>query len=443
MRRIFSEEYKFRLWRKIWVALAQAQHKAGLISEKELNDLKKNQENIDLQRILAIEKITRHDVMAAIHEFSEKAPIGSGKIHLGATSMDIVDNADTLRAKEALGIIEKKLIKLILLFKEKIKKYAGFACMGYTHLQPAQPTTVGYRLAFYAQDLLINLDYLKFLKKNLKAKGIKGAVGTAASYQALLQDKKINVARLEKEVMKILGTQAFLITNQVQPRLFDFLISNCLAAIASSLSKFSGDLRILQSANFGEWSEPFSQNQVGSSAMPFKKNPITAENICSLARFVAALPKAAWDNASLSYLERTLDDSANRRIVIPEAFLAVDQILESAAKILAGLVINEKRIAYNLNLHTPFAATETILMAAVKAGANRQKMHETLRQISLIAWSEIQDGKPNPMNNLLLKNKEILKYLGAAEIKKLLEVKNHIGDAKERTALLVKKLNSL
>lgn len=443
MRSIFSEQHKYELWRKIWLALAEAQRKAGLISKEELEDLKKQEKNIAIERILEIEKETKHDVVAAIKEYAEKAKIGGGKIHLGATSMDIVDNADMLRIKEAFQLIEDRTKNLLSPFSNLIKKYAALPCIGYTHLQPAEPTTVGYRLAVYAQDLLTALEHISFAKKIIKGKGMKGAVGTSASYSALLRKNKMTVSQLEKEVMQRLDLEPVLISTQVYPRQYDFIVLSCLAHLTSAITKFAGDLRILQSPNFGEWSEPFGKKQVGSSAMPFKKNPIASENICSLARYVASLPAIALENASLSYLERTLDDSANKRIIISEGFLATDQILITAEKIIAGLVINEKRISFNLSQYAPFAASEGIIIDAVKKGANRQEMHEILRTISLVAWQKIQDGQPNPMEELLLNNKQIKKYLDKNDLKKLLYVKNHIGNAPERALKLVQKINNI
>lgn len=438
MRRIFSERYKYELWRKIWVALTEAQSSAGLVSKEELDDLKKYESEIDIERILEIEKETKHDVVAAIKEFAEKAKIGGGKIHLGATSMDITDNADMLRMKKALQLVEKKIVISLSLFAGLIEKYAAIPCIGYTHLQPAEPTTVGYRLAVYAQDLLIVLENLQRVQKMLKGKGLKGAVGTAASYQALLQETKMTPGQLEQKVMQSLGLESVLIATQVYPRQFDYYVLTALAVVASSISKFAADLRLLQSPGIGEWSEPFGEKQVGSSAMPFKKNPISSENICSLARYVLALPTIALENASLSHLERTLDDSANKRVIVPEAFLAVDQIVDTAQKILSGLVINEKRIASNLQTYAPFAATENILTEAVKQGADRQEIHEILRTISMTAWQKIQEGEPNPMPELLINNNDIKKYLGKNKINKLLDVKNHIGNAPERAMELVK-----
>jgi len=443
MRHIFSEEYRFQLWRTIWVALATAQHKAGLITTDELADLKKYQTDIDIDRIKEIEKKTRHDVVAAIREYAEKAKIGGGKIHLGATSMDIVDNADILKMKYAIDIIEKKMHHLLKLFAHHIEKYKKVTCIGYTHLQPAEPTTIGYRLSFYAQDLLTDLEHMQFVKTQLKGKGFKGAVGTAASYDAVLTETKMSPAEMEVMVMKSLGLKVATITTQVYSRKVDYLVLSALSSVASSLSKFASDLRILQSPNFGEWSEPFGKHQVGSSAMPFKKNPITAENMCSLARYIETLPPVALQNASHSYLERTLDDSANRRVIIPESFLALDQMLLSAEKIVSGLVVNTKKVQHNLEQYAPFAATERILIAMVKKGADRQKMHEHLREIAMEAWQTVQEGRKNPMNDFLMQSKDIQKYISPEEIASLLDVHNHIGDVAQRIEIILTSIEKI
>ena len=443
MRYVFSEENKYKIWRRIWVALAKVQHKAGLITKQELTDLEKNQNKIDINKILEIEKETKHDVVAAIKEFASKTKIGGGKIHLGATSMDVVDNTDTIRMVNALKIIEKKLISLLKKFGEKIDKYAAVPCLGFTHLQPAEPTTVGYRFAFYALDLLLDFEYLQFLKTIIKGKGLKGAVGTAASYDALLKNNKINAEKLEEMVMEKLGIDSLLISSQVSTRKLDYFILNSLNSIASSLSKFASDLRILQSPMYGEWSEPFGKKQVGSSAMPFKKNPINSEKICSLARIIDKLPQVALENATHSYLERTLDDSANRRIIIPEAFLALDEILDTADKIISEMFINTERIARNLQQFAPFAATEGILMETVKKGADRQGMHEELRKISLAAWAEVQKGKANPMLDLLKKNNKITMFIPQNIIDKYLNVKTHTGNAPSRAHKLANRIKNL
>lgn len=441
MRQIFSEQNKYKLWRKVWVELARAQSKMGLVSKQELKDLEDNQNNIDIKRIWEIEKDTRHDVVAAIREFAEKAKIGGGKIHLGATSMDIVDNAETIRITAALKRVESALKKLLNIFKNKIEKYANFACMGYTHLQPAEPTTLGYRFAFYAQDLLLDLELLEFVKNNLKAKGMKGAVGTSAGYVSLLGED--GTEKMELEVLEKLGVTAIEIASQTYPRKIDLFVANLLATIAQSLYKFAFDLRIMQSSGFGEWQEPFGEKQVGSSAMPFKRNPVRSEQICSLARLVISLSRMFWDNAAHTLLERTLDDSANRRVAIPEMFLAIDEMLTTAFNLLEGLNINEVVVEKNLEFFWLFSVSEAILVEAVKKGGNRQKLHEILREISMKAWQDLHDGKKNPMEQLLINNQEIKKYLDADDIKKLLNVKNYTGNAPDKALTLARHIAKL
>lgn len=435
MREIWSEAYKNTLRRNIWVALAEVQHEFGLVSEEEFADLKKHQDDIDIERISEIEKQTHHDLFSAVKEFAEKAKIGGGKIHLGATSMDIADNVDAMRIQKSLIIIEKKLITILNSFTKQIETYADLPCIGYTHLQPAEPTTLGYRFSRYAQDLLEDLTFLRFVTSTYQAKGFKGAVGTQASYVELLGKEKAQ--EMEEKLMEKLGLTPALIANQVGPRKQDFFIAQLLVSIAQSLYKFAFDVRLMQSAGFGEWQEPFGKNQVGSSAMPFKRNPRKSEQICSIARLIESLSSNAWENASLSLLERTLDDSANRRSYIPEMFLATEDILDSSTVIITDLVINEHQMSKNLKKYAPFAATEGIMMQSTKKGASRQAMHDLLRELSMSAWNAIQNDEQNPMNQLLTENSEIKKYLSKEEITKLLDVKNHIGTAPERAKELV------
>jgi adenylosuccinate lyase len=443
MRRLFSEEYKYILWRRIWVALATAEHTAGVVTKAELEDLQKNEANIDIERILELEAETNHDVVAAIKEFAEKAKVGGKKIHLGATSMDVNDNAETLRMHEALRLIEEQVKMLLELLAEKIETWKDVPTLGFTHLQPAEPTTVGYRLAFYAQDLLMDLSALQFAQELLTAKGMKGAVGTAASYQAILEGTGRSAGQLEKDVMEKLGLEAALISTQVYSRKADYFVATTLASIGSSLAKFAADLRILQSPGFGEWSEPFGSKQVGSSAMPFKKNPINTEKICSLARYLTTLPPVLLENASHSYLERTLDDSANRRVIIPEAFLTCDEILKTAAKVIKGFIISKERTEHNLAQYAPFIAAESIIIEAVRNGADRQIMHEELRTLAMQAWAEVQQGRPNPLPDLLAKNPLINQYLTQSQLATFLQVEHHVGDAPERAGRLVKTIRSV
>jgi len=432
MRQIWSEENKRRLWRRIWVTLAEVQHEAGLVTAEQLADLRAHENQVDIARAHEIEAEIGHDLMAEIRAFAGQCPAGGGIIHLGATSADIEDNADVLRLRESLVLIQQKLMALLKAFATQIERHKNRPCMGYTHLQPAEPTTLGYRLCQYAQELLIDWCNLDRLLKDLKGKGFKGAVGTSASYAHLLQNSGLSPQELERRVMECLDLEAFPVATQTYPRKQDWLVLNALASVAQSLHKFAFDLRLLQALPFGELSEPFGARQVGSSAMPFKRNPVTAEALCSLARYVATLPAVAWHNAAESLLERTLDDSANRRLILPQAFLAVDHILDLARRIVDGLVVQEVAIARNLTTYGPFAATETLLMELVKAGADRQAMHERIRQHAMASWEAIRQGEENPLLERLRTDQTVRSYLKDAEIDALLDVRNYVGDAPAR-----------
>ena len=439
MRTIWSEIYKRKLWRRIWVALAKAQYTQGLLSKKELDDLIKHESAIDIEKSDEIESQIHHDLMAEIKTYESQAKIGGGKIHLGATSMDIEDNADTIRYKESLRIIEEKLILLFKTFAEKITQYKDLVCMAYTHLQPAEPTTLGYRFCLYAQDIYFDLTLLRFVKQMNKGKGMKGAVGTSASYTALLSEEKAQ--QLEQDVLKILDIDTVDIASQTAPRKIEFFIATSLSAIAQSLYKFAFDVRLMQSPGFGEWQEPFGKKQVGSSAMPFKRNPIKSEQICSLARYITNLAINAKDNAMHMLLERTLDDSANRRLYLSEMFLATDTVMNSAKNIIEGLVINEKQIEKNLERFGPFAAIESIMMAAVRNGASRQEMHELLREHAMKAYERMENTDYNPLEENLLSDKTLQKYLSQEKIKSLLNPKTHIGLAKINCQKFLQKTN--
>lgn len=439
MRKIWSEENKRKLWRKVWVALARAQHKQGLVSKKELDDLIKHQNDVDIEKAHEFEKEIKHDLMAEIKVYASQAKIGGGKIHLGATTMDIEDNVDALRNKQSLEFIEEKLINLLKEFSKKIDKYKDLICMGYTHLQPAEPTTLGYRFCLYAQDLLFDLQLLRFIKTIVKGKGMKGAIGTSASYTLL---HGLKAQDIEKDIMKTLGLEYVEISSQTSPRKFEYLISIVLSSIAQSLYKFAFDIRILQSPGFGELMEPFGKDQVGSSAMPFKRNPWKSEQICSLARFVFHVASVTGSNASHMLLERTLDDSANRRVVIPELFLALDEMLTSTRNVLSAIFVNENNIQKNLSIHGPFSGIEVILLTAVKNGADRQKMHGILREHALNAYETIQRVEKNPLIQLLNNDKRITKFIKKKKIESLLNPAYHIGLANRKCKEFVKKLNN-
>jgi adenylosuccinate lyase len=447
MRHIWSEAHKRRLWRRIWVALAESQAEMGLVIAEQVADLRAHAGDVDVDRSHQIEVDVKHDLMSELKAFAEQCPVGGGIIHLGATSTDVEDNADALRLREALDVVLGRLRVLLADLAGLIEARAGQACMGYTHIQPAEPTTVGYRLAQYGQDLLIDLEELRRVRGGIKGKGIKGATGTFASYAQLLTSPRPAVGTggggpsdLEARVMARLGMEAFSVTTQVYPRKQDWLLLNALAGLAGSLYKFAFDLRLLQSPLFGEWSEPFGSRQVGSSAMPFKRNPVNAENLDSLARLLAALPRVAWDDAAHSLLERTLDDSANRRLILPQACLIADELLFRARHIVHGLVVDDAGVARNLATYGTFAATERLMMELVKAGADRQAMHELIRGHSLAAWAAIQQDQPNPLIARLASDPTVLAYLPASQVIALLDAGDYTGDAPRRARELAEKI---
>ena len=442
MRTVWSEAQKRRLLRRFWVALADAQAEVGLVTPAQVAELRAHQDTIDIARAEEIEREIRHDLMAEIKTYAEQCPNAGPIIHLGATSMDVLDNVDALRLRGALQLIITTLQKLLSTLATRITEHAHTPAIAFTHIQPAEPTTVGYRLAQYAQDLLMDLAELQRAHDGIRGKGLKGAVGTSASYTQLLADKGWSARQLEERVMAKLGLTAFEAATQTYPRKQDLLVMNALAGLGASLHKFAFDLRILQSPPIGEWSEPFGAKQVGSSAMPFKRNPITAENIDSLARQVAALPRIAWDNAALSLLERTLDDSANRRVFLPEAFLLTDEIVRRAQGLVAGLQVWPGPTQRNLRAYGLFAATERVMMAAVNAGGDRQLLHEVIREHSLTAWAALQDGQPNPLAELLAADPRITDYLPPATVMDLLDATDHVGDAAERALRIAATIQS-
>jgi adenylosuccinate lyase len=441
MRRLWSEENKRLLWRQIWVALAETQSELGLVTQVQVFDLRAHADEVDVERSLAIEAEIHHDLMAEVKVFAEQCPVGGGIIHLGATSMDIEDNADALRIRAALDLTLATLTQVLARFADLIEQYADTPVIAFTHLQPAEPTTLGYRLAMYAQDLLEDFEEIREQRVAIRGKGFKGAVGTSASYAELLGADRL--ADFEKRLSEKLDLPFFPIASQTYPRRQDFTVVNALASLAASLYKFAFDLRLLQSPPIGELSEPFGSKQVGSSAMPFKRNPIRAEKIDSLARYLATLPRLAWDNAAHSLLERTLDDSANRRILLPESFLAADEILRTARDVLAGLRFDAHAAARNLAIYGPFAATERLLMSLVKAGADRGSAHEAIRVHSLAAWDAIRRGDANPLVESLIHAAEFQKFLAEEEMRKALNYEGYVGDAPTRARDLAKKLRSL
>jgi adenylosuccinate lyase len=438
MRHLWSESNKRLLWRKFWVALAEVQMEYGLVTPEQITDLQAHQNEIDFQAAFKIEAEIQHDLMAELRVFSGQCQVGGGIIHLGATSTDIEDNVDALRIRDSLDLILQSLKDVLQVLAEYIQKWADTALMAYTHLQPAEPSTLGYRLGLYGQDLIEDYSNLSLQRKNIRGKGFKGAVGTSAAYAELIGLESLS--SFEEKLAQKLGLSFFPVTSQVYPRKQDYSIISALASLGASLSKFAFDIRILQSPLVGELSEGFLIKQVGSSAMPFKRNPIQAEKINSLARHLANLPRIAWDNAAQSLLERTLDDSANRRLMIPEAFLAADEILSTTRNILKNLKVDEHVISRNLTIYGPFAATERLLMALVKGGANRQEMHEVIRTAAMHSWDAIQRGKENPLLSLICGETRFREYLSESEIRLLMEASSYSGAASKRAHQLHKEI---
>jgi adenylosuccinate lyase len=414
--------------------------RSGLVTAAELADLRVHGESIDLDAALAIEREIGHDLMAEIRVYAAQATVGGGKLHLGATSMDIEDTVETFRLRAGLKHLVASVDALLLAFAAQIERYADLVCMGYTHLQPAEPTTVGYRLAVYAQDVLIDRATLLFARSQLTAKGIRGAVGTSASYTHLLEGRPRTAADQERDVLGHFDLEARDVATQTYPRKLDYLLLSQLAGLGASLSKFAADVRIQSSPGFGEMFEPFGERQVGSSAMPFKRNPVMSERIGSLARLLPSYADVAWQNAATNFLERTLDDSANRRTILPEAVLCSDEILSLARKIVEGLRIDERRIAENLRTYGPFAGTEAVLMEAARAGGNRQELHEAIRESAMTAYAALGRGESNPLARLLADDDRIVHYVDPAEVRAQLEPSGHVGDAPARARVLAKRL---
>jgi len=436
MRRLWSETHKRLLWRQLWVALAEVQSEFGLVSPAQVADLRAHMTQLDMPRAQEIEALIQHDLMAELRLYAEQCLVGGGIIHLGSTSTDIEDNTDALRLGAGLDLLIESLSSLLRALSRLIEKWADIPLMAFTHLQPAEPSTLGYRLALYGQDLLEDYKVIGGQRLTIRGKGFKGAVGNSAAYAELLGAE--NLPLFEQKLSKKLHLPFYPVASQVYPRKQDYEVISALAGLGASLYKFAFDLRLLQSPPIGELREPFSDKQVGSSAMPFKRNPVRAEKINSLARYLASLPRIAWDNAAHSLLERTLDDSANRRIILPEAFLATDELLRTANSILANLQVDEDAMNRNLATYGPFASTERVLMALVKAGADRQAMHERIRLHSLRAWETIRQGAGNPLADDLCRDAEINTYLPEPEIRSLMTVHSYLGDAPQRARRLVK-----
>ena len=432
MAHIFSDDVKFRTWRKLWIALAEAEHEMGLpISKEQVDELKAHADDINYEVAEKREREVRHDVMSHVYAFGVQCPKAKGIIHLGATSCYVGDNADLIVMDMALGAIEKKLVNVIGKLAAFAKEYKAMPTLGFTHYQPAQLTTVGKRATLWMQDLTMDLDELKFVRSTLKLRGVKGTTGTQASFLTLFEGDSEKVRELEKRVADKLGYRAaFAVTGQTYPRKFDIRVVNLLADICTSAYKFSNDIRLLQ--NLKEIEEPFESKQIGSSAMAYKRNPMRSERMSSLARFVISQASSPMITASTQWFERTLDDSANKRLVIPQSFLAADAVLNIYMNVADGLVVYPKVIEKRIMSELPFMATETILMEAVKRGGDRQELHERIREYSQEAARHVKaEGLENNLLDMIEADNAF--HMSAEEIEAMMSPKNFIGRAEEQT----------
>ena len=428
----FSPDKKFSTWRKLWVALAEAEKELGLnITDEQIEEMKANIYNIDYELAAKKEAEFRHDVMAHVHTFGTQAPKAMPIIHLGATSAYVGDNTDLIQIKDGLDIIKTKLVNVISEMSKFAMANKDLPTLGFTHFQAAQLTTVGKRATLWLQSLLLDLEELEFRENTLRFRGVKGTTGTQASFQELFNGDFEKVKELDRRITEKMGfDKRFLVTGQTYDRKVDSEVMNLLANIAQSAHKFTNDLRLLQ--HLKEIEEPFEKSQIGSSAMAYKRNPMRSERISSLAKFVIALQQSTAMTASTQWFERTLDDSANKRLSLPQAFLAVDAILIIWKNVLDGLVVYPKMIEKRIMSELPFMSTEYIIMECVKNGGDRQELHERIRVHSMEAGKNVKvEGKDNDLIERILNDKYF--NLDKERLLEILDPKNFIGFAPEQT----------
>lgn len=393
MLHLFSPDKRYHTWRKLWVALARAEYKLGLpVTAEQVEELEAHlNDEIDYDAVAAKEKLLRHDVMAHIHVYGESCPNAAGIIHLGATSCYVTDNADLMIYRDALNHIRGELVAVIKALGEFAMQYRAMPTLGYTHFQPAQLVTIGKRACLWIQDFMLDLDELDFVIENLKFHGCRGTTGTDASFLSLFDGDEEKVKELSRLIAEECGFDSmFAVAGQTYPRKYDSRILNVLSSIAQSAYRFANDMRLLQ--HLRQVEEPFEKNQVGSSAMAYKRNPMRCERICSLSRYIMADALNAPMTAATQWFERTLDDSANRRISLPEGFLACDAVLRLMRNVTNGLHVNEKIVEKAVLEYLPFIATENLLMSAVKKGGDRQELHEVIRRNSMEATARMKEG---------------------------------------------------
>lgn len=432
MKYIFSPEKKFRTWRKLWIALAETEKDLGLdISQEQIDELKENADDINYEEAEKRETVVRHDVMSHVYAYGLQCPKAKGIIHLGATSCYVGDNTDIILMKEALGIVRVKLVNIIAKLSDFARKYKALPTLGFTHFQPAQPTTVGKRATLWIHDLMMDLADLEYVSASLKLLGSKGTTGTQASFFELFDGDMEKVRKTDQMIAEKMGfAECYPVSGQTYSRKVDSRVLNVLAGIAQSAHKFSNDIRLLQ--HLKEIEEPFEKDQIGSSAMAYKRNPMRSERIASLANHVIANAVNPMITAAMQWFERTLDDSANKRLSIPEGFLALDGILELYLNVASGLVVYPKVIEMRLMNELPFMATENIMMDAVKAGGDRQELHEKIRQHSMAAGRKIkEEGGANDLVDRIAADPAF--GMNREQITALMEPKNFTGCAEEQT----------
>ena len=431
MLRLFSPDKRYGTWRRLWVALAESEKELGLgITDRQIEELKQNVTNLNLDVAHEREKVVRHDVMAQIYAYALQCPLAAPIIHLGATSCFVDDNADLISYYKALVLLRNKIVAVIAKLKDFANRYKNLPTLAFTHLQPAQPTTVGKRATLWAQDLAKDYENVTAILDNFRLRGVKGTTGTQASFKELFSGDYKKVKELDKLVCNKMGFEkTFAVSGQTYTRKFDFELLSVLAGIAESAMKFANDIRLLQSMK--EIEEPFEATQIGSSAMAYKRNPMRTERMTALSRYVMSLPINTAMTAGTQWLERSLDDSANRRIVIPEAFLGVDGILNLYNNVSSNLVVYENMIKRHLDAELPFMATENILMECVKAGGNRQELHEKIRVHSMEAGKTVKiEGKENDLLERIANDAAFAAVKD--KLSEIVNVENFIGFAPEQ-----------
>ena len=438
MLKLFSMETRIQTWRKLWVALAKAGMELGLpITEEQVQQLEEQVENIDFSCAAAREKEVRHDVMAHVYTYGKVAPKAAGIIHLGATSCYVTDNGDLILYRDALLHLRKGLLAVMQNLAAFAKQYRALPTLGYTHYQPAQLVTVGKRATLWLQDFLMDLEELDFVLEHMKFLGCRGTTGTEASFLDLFGGDTVKIDEMNRRIGKTFGfSECYDVCGQTYPRKLDSRILQCLSAIGQSCYRMANDIRLLQHDRQIE--EPFEKNQIGSSAMAYKRNPMRCERICSLSRYLMADAANAPMTASVQWLERTLDDSANRRISMPEGFLCADVVLRLAQNVTDGLHVNEKIVAKTVREYLPFIATENLLMEAVKRGGDRQELHEVIRRCSMEATARMKEGESCDLLERLAAEPAF--QLNGQDLEELLKPEDYIGRCPEQVDAFVEKV---